>query len=103
MRSGGRRGAGEGRKRGGGPGGGGPRRRRIDAGGSKGGRVPYHQDGQGGLAGALTPSRVDTPTAPRRYLAIVRRRETEVYPLLHTYLEARGVAQGMWDRRVGGG
>jgi len=63
--------------------------------------VPYHQDGQGGLAGALTPSRVDTPTAPRRYLAIVRRGETEVYRLLKTYLEARGVAQVMWDRRVG--
>ncbi len=43
----------------------------------------------------------DTPPRPPRYLAVVRRGETEVYRVLKEYLEARGVAQVVWDRRVG--
>ena len=34
-----------------------------------------------------------------RYLAVVRRGETEVYRILKEYLEARGLAQVVWDRR----
>ncbi len=34
-----------------------------------------------------------------RYLAVVRRGETEVYRLLKEYLEARGLVQVVWDRR----
>ncbi len=43
----------------------------------------------------------DTPRPAPRYLAVVRRGETEVYRLLKEYLEARGLAQVVWDRRVG--
>ena len=35
-----------------------------------------------------------------RYLAVVRRGETEVYRILKEYLEARGVVQVVWDRRA---
>ncbi|MBI4014316.1 MAG: hypothetical protein HY359_18510 [Candidatus Rokubacteria bacterium] len=42
-----------------------------------------------------------TPPRPPRYLAVVRRGETGVYRVLKEYLEARGVAQVVWDRRVG--
>lgn len=34
-----------------------------------------------------------------RYLAVVRRGETEVYRILKEYLEARGLLQVVWDRR----
>jgi hypothetical protein len=34
-----------------------------------------------------------------RYLAVVRRGETEVYRILTEYLEARGLVQVVWDRR----
>ncbi len=39
--------------------------------------------------------------APPRYLAVVRHGETEVYRVLKEYLEARGLVQVVWDRRVG--
>jgi hypothetical protein len=42
--------------------------------------------------------RVDRPP---RYIAIVHRGETETYRMLKDYLEARGVAAVVWDRRVG--
>jgi hypothetical protein len=35
-----------------------------------------------------------------KYLAVVRRGETAVYRLLKEYLEARGLVQVVWDRRV---
>ncbi|HEV8309394.1 MAG TPA: hypothetical protein VGW35_17175 [Methylomirabilota bacterium] len=38
--------------------------------------------------------------APPRYLAVVRRGETDVYRLLKQYLEARGIAHVVWDRRT---
>ena len=34
-----------------------------------------------------------------RYIAVVRRGETEVYRLLKEYLQARGVAEVVWDSR----
>lgn len=39
--------------------------------------------------------------SPARYIAVVRRGETEIYRLLKEYLEARGVAEVVWDRRAG--
>jgi hypothetical protein len=36
-----------------------------------------------------------------RYIAVVRRGESEVYQLLKEYLEARGVAEVVWERRAG--
>ena len=41
------------------------------------------------------------PKPRPRYVAVVRRGEREVYRLLKEYLEARGVADVVWDRRVG--
>ncbi len=35
------------------------------------------------------------------YIAVVRRGEREVYRTLKDYLEARGVAEVVWERRVG--
>ncbi|HEV8674119.1 MAG TPA: hypothetical protein VGX21_08735 [Methylomirabilota bacterium] len=42
-------------------------------------------------------AKIDTPP---RYIAVVRRGETEVYRMLKEYLEARGLAEVIWDRRV---
>ncbi|MBI3455654.1 MAG: hypothetical protein HY002_07690 [Candidatus Rokubacteria bacterium] len=38
---------------------------------------------------------------PARYIAVVRRGETEVYRTLKEYLETRGLVEVTWDRRVG--
>jgi hypothetical protein len=35
-----------------------------------------------------------------RYIAVVRRGETEVYRILKEYLEARGLVEVVWDRRL---
>jgi hypothetical protein len=44
---------------------------------------------------------VPPPARPPRYLAVVRRGETEVYRILKQYLEARGLIEVVWDRRQG--
>jgi hypothetical protein len=40
-----------------------------------------------------------TGAAPR-FVAVVRRGETEVYRLLKGYLERRGLVEVIWDRRL---
>jgi hypothetical protein len=45
------------------------------------------------------PEREAQP-APR-YLAVVRRGETEIYRMLKDYLGRRGLVDVVWDRRVG--
>lgn len=43
----------------------------------------------------------DTRQPAPRYLAVVRRGETEEYSILKDYLGRRGVIDVVWDRRVG--